>query len=79
MSGDCDDMAVMLGSLLRSIGVDVAFKFGGEQEGDLCNWHHVWVQALSSGGWVDLDITRPESDIGWSWPNFGCVQVVEIP
>lgn len=56
MAGDCDDKAVLLASMLESIGarcrfIAVAFSPG--------QWVHVWVQVNIRGRWVDLEPTEP--------------------
>lgn len=55
-AGDCDDKAILLASMLGSIGhptrfIAVAF------EPD--NYSHVWVQDYLGGRWVDLEPTEP--------------------
>lgn len=55
-AGDCDDKAILLASLLGSIGhptrfIAVAF------EPD--RYSHVWLQDYLGGRWVDLEPTEP--------------------
>lgn len=55
-AGDCDDKAILLASLLGSIGhptrfIAVAF------EPEL--YSHVWLQDYLDGRWVDLEPTEP--------------------
>lgn len=62
-AGDCDDHAVLLASLLRSIGFETRFVF-------ITN--HVYIQALipealkryQSSGWVNLDSTCSNCEFG---------------
>jgi transglutaminase-like putative cysteine protease len=54
-TGDCDDMAILLSSLLETVGhptrfIAVAF------EPDI--YSHVWVQDYIDGEWVDLEPTE---------------------
>lgn len=54
--GDCDDKAILLASMLESLGhrcrfVAVAFTPG--------QWVHVWVQDMVYGRWLDLEPTEP--------------------
>lgn len=55
-AGDCDDKAILLASLLGSIGhptrfIAVAFEPG--------RYSHVWLQDYLAGHWVDLEPTEP--------------------
>lgn len=72
-AGDCDDKAILLASLLGSIGhqtrfVAVAF------EPDI--YSHVWVQDYLGGAWVDLEPTEPLPS-GESVPLGGAVAMME--
>jgi transglutaminase-like putative cysteine protease len=63
MAGDCDDKVTLLGSLLgclghRSRGVIVSYSPP--------TFHHVYLQALRSGAWLDLDPTNEQARPGWS-------------
>ena len=64
--GDCDDKAVLLASLLESIGHPtrfVALKFTGHRV-----YSHVLTETRSGKGWLPMDaiITQP---IGWYPPE----------
>ena len=53
--GDCDDMALLLGAMLMSVGHKVryvAVSFAPER------WSHVWTQVLCGERWLDLDATE---------------------
>lgn len=69
-AGDCDDKAILLAALLKSIGFDevqfVAIAF----EPDL--YSHVWVRAKVDGKWLDLEPTEP-IPCGQSIPTRGAV------
>lgn len=55
-AGDCDDKAVLLASLLCSIGHEprfIAVAFAPDQ------FSHVWVQDRIAGAWLDLEATEP--------------------
>lgn len=72
-AGDCDDKAILLASLLGSIGhptrfIAVAF------EPDV--YSHVWVQDYLNGAWVDLEPTEP-LPFGSSIPTSGAVTTME--
>lgn len=66
-SGDCDDMSVLLASLLEAIGYQTRFvAYGFEGEG----YSHVIVETkLGPIAWVSLDPTVPTSTVGWKPPN----------
>lgn len=52
-SGDCDDKAMLLASLLMSIGHECRFVVLKRNR----SWCHVWTQARCRGKWIDLDTT----------------------
>jgi transglutaminase-like putative cysteine protease len=55
-AGDCDDKAILLASLLASIGHSarfIAVAFAPEA------YSHVWVQVHIGGRWIDLEPTEP--------------------
>lgn len=51
-AGDCDDKAVLLASLLQSIGHKTRFKVVALRLGD---FHHVLLDVMYRGRWVPLD------------------------
>lgn len=81
-SGDCDEGATFLATLLSSAGILPRFRFGGQEDpsaSDGCNYHHVWVQGRDdSGNWIDMDVTEKRSDLGWFYDGFGCTGIAEI-
>lgn len=82
-SGDCDEGAVFLASLLAAVGIVPRFRFGGQESSsasDGCAYHHVWVQAQDdTGNWVDMDVTEEQSKLGWYFDGFGCTGIASIP
>lgn len=57
--GDCDDMAILLGAMLLSIGHDIRFICVSFQAD---NWSHVWTQSKLLDNdltpyWLDLEPT----------------------
>lgn len=54
VSGDCDEMATLLATMLAAIGHRVRFRFGAQDFG----WQHVWVQDEIAGRLVDLDLAE---------------------
>lgn len=63
--GDCDDKAVLLASLLESIGYRTEFKLTGYHGKD---FEHVYVYACGATIELHLDPTEPE-EMGWEAPN----------
>lgn len=54
-SGDCDDHALLLASLLLSVGVPARFKVISQDP--LSDYHHIYIEAFddSIGKWIPLD------------------------
>lgn len=72
-SGDCDEGATLLATMLGAVGIVPRFRFGGMLRGNACNYHHVWVQARDAGGnWIDMDVTEEKSKLGWFFEGFDC-------
>lgn len=55
-AGDCDDKAILLASLLGSIGHQTRFIAISFEPNIYC---HVWLQDYLNGKWVDLEPTEP--------------------
>lgn len=72
--GDCDDKAILLASLLESIGFQCRFKAVGFEEGILS---HVYVEVKLGTGWIALDATEPVEP-GWEPPNIVTSYVYHI-
>lgn len=53
-AGDCDDLSIILASLLLSIGHDLQFVALSPAKGE---WSHVWLRDLTSDRALDLDAT----------------------
>lgn len=76
--GDCDDMTILLGSLLGSIGYPLRARIvatGGN------NFHHVYLMAgippHNPNEWIALDASRPEG-VGWEVSGITRKQDYEI-
>lgn len=65
--GDCDDMCVLLASMLESIGHPTRFRAIGFTPNE---YEHVFVETQigGSGQWMALDPTEP-NPAGWSPPG----------
>lgn len=65
-TGDCDDMAVLIASLLEAIGNKTRFVALGFNGGD---YEHVIAQARMGPHWITLDPTVSYSFPGWHPPG----------
>ena len=63
--GDCDDMSLLLATLLESIGHPTRFVAVGESPGTLT---HVYVETRVGDKWVALETTEPV-EAGWEPPG----------
>lgn len=64
-TGDCDDKAILLASMLEAVGHPtrfVAVGFGGGK------FNHVYTETLLGRKWLALDPTEPVK-MGWFPPN----------
>ncbi len=64
--GDCDDQAVLLASLLESVGYPTRFVIEGYTDGG--TWEHVYLETCLCGQWVALDPTEQVA-MGWQPPQ----------
>lgn len=73
--GDCDDLAVLLGSLLESIGHRVRVKISSEYPDQ--DFSHVYLEVFHSGEWIPLDPSAPGENVrpGWETPLRGRQEV----
>lgn len=62
--GDCDDKAVLLGTMLESLGHPVRFYAVGFQKGNIS---HVLLECNLNGQWIALETTEPVP-FGWRPP-----------
>jgi hypothetical protein len=72
--GDCDDMALLIATLLLAIGHDVSFK--AIRYNDDLNYHHIYVVAYdgskdfgSGSGKIVLDAIFKDKAIGYEVPH----------
>jgi transglutaminase-like putative cysteine protease len=77
--GDCDDMSILLATLLMCIGHPcrfVAMGFGEPGDGE---FSHVMVETLAAGDgpWISLDATEPEP-MGWFPPGVTNIMLCPI-
>ncbi len=64
-AGDCDDMTILLGSLVKSIGHPVRLVLTGPDARKRDLYSHIYLEAQHQGDWIPLDATMPFG-MGWS-------------
>ncbi len=66
-AGDCDDMTILLGSMLMSTGHPVRLALVGFRPHRPHVYSHIYPEVLMNGRWLALDATMPRP-IGWAPP-----------
>jgi hypothetical protein len=66
-AGDCDDMTILLGAMLRSTGHPVRLILAGFRKRRPHSYSHIFLEANLGGHWIALDATM-ERPIGWAPP-----------
>lgn len=66
-AGDCDDMTILLGAMLKSIGHPVRLVLAGFNPRKKELFTHIYLEVFHKGWWIPLDATvsRP---MGWAPP-----------
>jgi hypothetical protein len=64
-AGDCDDMTILLGSLVKSVGHPVRLVLTGPNARRPDIFSHIYLEAQHQGDWIPLDPTMPFA-MGWS-------------
>ena len=75
-AGDCDDMSILLGALLESVGHPVRIVLTGSNPQRPRLFTHVYVEAYCHGRWIPLDATMPYP-MGWE-PKTPVRKVISI-
>lgn len=76
-AGDCDDMAVLLGAMLQSIGHAVRLVIVGPDPQRPRLFSHIYLEVNHRGRWIPLDATMPHP-MGWlPWAPVKTVIAVE--
>jgi hypothetical protein len=75
-AGDCDDMTILLGSMLEAIGHPVRIVLAGPDPLRPRLFTHVYLEAYDTGRWMPLDPTMPYP-MGWA-PRGLVKQVIAI-
>jgi transglutaminase-like putative cysteine protease len=66
-AGDCDDMTILLGSMLVSTGHPVRLILAGFRKNKPHVYSHIYPQVNVQGRWIAIDATVPHP-IGWEPP-----------
>lgn len=66
-AGDCDDMTILLGAMLKSIGHPVRLALVGFNPRKKKLFTHIYLEVFYKGWWIPLDptVNRP---MGWAPP-----------
>ena len=64
-AGDCDDMAILLGAMLESIGHPVRLVLSGPNPLKQDLFTHIYVEVFHKRRWIPLDATMPHP-MGWA-------------
>jgi len=75
-AGDCDDMTIVLGALIKSIGHAVRIVLTGPDPLRPDLFSHIYLEARHHDQWIPLDATMPYG-MGWS-PRTPVRQVLSI-
>jgi hypothetical protein len=75
-AGDCDDMTIVLGALIKSVGHPVRIVLTGPDRRRPELFSHIYLEARHHDQWIPLDATMPYG-IGWS-PRTPVRQVLSI-
>lgn len=69
--GDCDDMSLLLATLLKSAGYKTRYVIISSPGNPGTSYNHIFVETLdpSIGVWISLDATMKEKPYGWK-PEF---------
>ena len=66
-AGDCDDMTILLGSMLMSTGHPVRMVLAGFRPDKPHFYSHIYPEVNLGGNWIGLDATM-EKPMGWVPP-----------
>lgn len=64
-AGDCDDMTILLGAMLESVGHPVRLVLIGPDLLKPRLFTHIYLEAFHQGHWISLDATMPYP-MGWA-------------
>jgi hypothetical protein len=66
-AGDCDDMTILLGSMLMATGHPVRLVLAGFRKHKRHGYSHIYLEVNLGGNWIALDATM-ERPLGWAPP-----------
>src|SRR6266508_1616679 len=66
-AGDCDDMTILLGAMLKSTGHPVRLVLAGFHTGKPHSYSHIYPEVNVRGRWIPIDASM-ERPIGWAPP-----------
>ena len=66
-AGDCDDMTILLGAMLKSTGHPVRLVLAGFRPSKPHSYSHVYPEVNVRGKWIAIDASM-ERPIGWAPP-----------
>ena len=66
-AGDCDDMTILLGAMLRSTGHPVRLILAGFRPNRPHSYSHIYPEVNVRGRWIAIDATT-ERPMGWAPP-----------
>lgn len=75
-AGDCDDMTILLGSMLESVGHPVRLVLTGPNAFQPRLFSHIYLEVNHRGRWIPCDATMPHA-LGWS-PRAPVKQIIAI-
>lgn len=75
-AGDCDDMTILLGAMLESIGYPVRLVLAGPDPRRPRLFTHIYLEVFYGGRWIPLDATMP-FPMGWA-PRTPVKEVIGI-
>jgi hypothetical protein len=69
-SGDCDDISMLMGTLLLAVGYPARLITVSANDTDPQQFSHVYVETQVSGSWIPMDAARPEAMFGEEPPMY---------
>ena len=69
-AGDCDDISMLMATLLMALGYPARLITVSANPGDPSQFSHVYVEGQVGGAWIPLDAARPDSVFGEAPPMY---------
>jgi transglutaminase-like putative cysteine protease len=66
-AGDCDDMTILLSTMLKAVGHPVRLVLVGFNPKRKKLFSHIYLEAFCRGSWIPLDPTM-DRPMGWAPP-----------